>query len=602
MHELDIMLKLQLDGNHDEAKIISDKLESLGPDSILDSKGNNSIDIWYRHRFNRGWFLLRDGDFQAGYQYLEAGRHIGVYGSPPLTNKKPIYNPNTDNLENTTVVLRLEGGLGDQIMYVRFAKSIKNLKVSRVIVTCDESLVSILSRVDGVDAVVANNIVIEEDYDYWIPGFSAGWLTGTTYDSLSGEPYLSVDSAYKNKWRSIVNSDKPKIGLKWFGNKEFEHQQFRRFPLAFMNNLDKYSEINLYSLQMPEESPQINGINIISDKFDSWEDTLAAIDCLDLVITSCTSIAHAAAALGKQTWVLVPALPYYPWVYDCPDSTTSPYYSSVKLFRQTSLNSWNSAWQTLYTSFENLFNLTIIEQPNEDIKMRNLNPLMNSYDIKVDCAYIITISGNETSEQYSKRCQQSCESVGMQYKVWEAFDGTKQNTIKVPSHSIDQHFFKALKISNHYITRTEIAATLSHISLWLECARLDKPIVILEHDAIMLRKFSTLQSYNSVVYLGGTEWYKDSWPELPIPPFGSDGPNHRFILRAHAYAIDPPIARNLLAHVLKYGVSGAPDYLMRADLFNITHQGLYAYDDSNKTTISNRNILIPSVRNDDLSI
>jgi hypothetical protein len=235
-----------------------------------------------------------------------------------------------------------------------------------------------------------------------------------------------------------------------------------------------------------------------------------------------------------------------------------------------------------------------------------MNSLFYKYDLKVEHAYIITIKGHEKSEQYSKRCQESCEKVGMKYKVWEAFDGTKPGNIKTPPHLEHESFYKILKISNHYITRTEVAATLSHLSLWFECARIDKPIVILEHDAIMLRKFEEIESLNSLVYMGGTEWYKQGWKQFSVPPHGTDGPNNYFILRAHAYAIDPYMAKNLLAYKLKYGISGAPDYLMRADLFNITHQGLYAYDDSlessRNTSITNRDMLIPTMRNDKLEI
>jgi hypothetical protein len=101
-----------------------------------------------------------------------------------------------------------------------------------------------------------------------------------------------------------------------------------------------------------------------------------------------------------------------------------------------------------------------------------------------------------------------------------------------------------------------------------------------------------MHSLNAIVYLGGEEWVKKNWPITYVPPMGSDGINYRFICRAHAYAIDPPMAKNLLAYVLKNGIYGAPDYMMRFDLFNITHQGCYAYDEyfnRNDTTIKYRN-------------
>ena len=63
-----------------------------------------------------------------------------------------------------------------------------------------------------------------------------------------------------------------------------------------------------------------------------------------------------------------------------------------------------------------------------------------------------------------------------------------------------------IKITDHYLTRGEVACALSHISLWAHCVKIDQPIVILEHDAVMVKAFTQHQSYNSIVYLGGSEW------------------------------------------------------------------------------------------------
>jgi GR25 family glycosyltransferase involved in LPS biosynthesis len=128
------------------------------------------------------------------------------------------------------------------------------------------------------------------------------------------------------------------------------------------------------------------------------------------------------------------------------------------------------------------------------------------------------------------------------------------------------------------MTRGEVACALSHISLWVHCAKIDKPIVILEHDAIMCKKFEKMDNYNTIVWLGGNEWTELNWPIRPVPPHASEGPNWHFICRAHAYAIDPTMAKNLLSHIIKFGIHAPLDIMMRCDLFNVSHQGLYAYD------------------------
>lgn len=234
--------------------------------------------------------------------------------------------------------------------------------------------------------------------------------------------------------------------------------------------------------------------------------------------------------------------------------------------------------------------------------MTNLN-LFYNYTTQVDRAYIITIPGHKTSESLSSRAQASCQQISMPYQVWDAFDGTG-NDITVPSQCAQSDFFSILKISDHYLTRGEVACALSHISLWHHCARIDKPVVILEHDAIMVRKFEYHESYNSIVYLGGREWVTQGWPMYDIPPHASEGPNYHFICRAHAYSIDPAMAKNLLAHVIKMGICAPIDIMLRADLFHITHNGLYAYDDPvQETTILARPAQGRSTtRNDDLKV
>lgn len=238
-----------------------------------------------------------------------------------------------------------------------------------------------------------------------------------------------------------------------------------------------------------------------------------------------------------------------------------------------------------------------------DLTQHHLN-LFYSYNLNIENAYIITIKGHSKSERLSGRCQESCKKVGMPYKVWDAFDGTSEK-IKVPEHSVGDSLTRIIKVTDHYLTRGEVACALSHISLWRHCAYIDRPIIILEHDAIMVEKMLTFEAFNSIIYLGGSEWVKDKWPMCSIPPHASEGPNYHFICRAHAYAIDPPMAKNLLSHVIKNGISAPLDIIIRADLFNVTHRGLYAYDENfdsiTDTTIKARPPAgRTTARNDDL--
>jgi hypothetical protein len=375
MHDIDLMLQLQLEGKNKEARAISDKLDHQGPDGILDATGKNTQDIWLRHSFNRGWFILQEGDYQKGSQLLENGRFINVYGNPPLYTKAPIFNPDEHDIKGKSIIVSLEGGYGDEIIHARFATSYKKMGAEKVYIASSPELVSLFSRIEGVDGVILRNQAHTVNHDFWVPGFSSGWVAGHTFDDFPNEPYLKAKPDSVQVWKTVVSSEKPKVGIRWAGNPKFEHQQFRRFPPNFILNLSKYSdEMKLYSLQRDHNIVELpNNIIDLQHLLISWEDTAAAIENLDLVITSCTSVAHLAASMGKETWVIVPILPYHTWTHNSPDSTTTPYYKNVKLFRQKTPGKWDETFQEIYTALEEKFGLTHIDMPSEDREPKKLN-------------------------------------------------------------------------------------------------------------------------------------------------------------------------------------------------------------------------------------
>ncbi|MFZ4059034.1 MAG: methyltransferase domain-containing protein [Ferruginibacter sp.] len=374
MHEIDMMLKLQLEGEHEEARKLSDKLEEIGPDEILDGEGKNTSDIWLRHSFNRGWFLIQDGDYQAGCQRLESGRYLNVYGSPPLHTEAPIFNPGKDDITGKSIIVSLEGGYGDEIIHARFATSYKKLGAAKVYIACAPELVSVFERIEGVDGVILRDASNTVAHDFWVPGFSAGWVAGHTFEDFPNEPYLKALPESVEIWKGFIKSDKIKVGIRWAGNPKFEHQQFRKFPEEFITNLSKYKELEIYSLQRDHNLVQLpEGVTDLQHFLLSWEDTMAAIENLDIVITSCTSIAHLAAAMGKETWVLTPILPYHTWTPGNPDTDTTPYYKCTKIFRQKTARKWNDTFQKMYAALEEKFELEHIDLPDEDKTFKKLN-------------------------------------------------------------------------------------------------------------------------------------------------------------------------------------------------------------------------------------
>lgn len=280
-----------------------------------------------RAAYNRGLYTLMDGDLQGGMELLNRGRMDNVFGDRLPSTPAPIW----DGESKGTVFLRLEGGLGDQIQQVMFAKHIAKI-CGKVIVGCTPELVNLLKDVDGVTAIAVNNAISAVYHDYWVPGMSAVCTLGWSYSDVKGEAYIQKPKFYK--------AEKIRIGLRWQGNPVFEHDHNKYFPAELMFNAVQRDDIEFISLQRDEGSQHCPEW-VKQVKLDQWTDTQEAIASCDLVISSCTSVAHLSGAMGVPTWVVTPILPYFLWAI--PGEKT-PWYDSVRLFRQTKFENWTEVF------------------------------------------------------------------------------------------------------------------------------------------------------------------------------------------------------------------------------------------------------------------
>ena len=221
----------------------------------------------------------------------------------------------------------------------------------------------------------------------------------------------------------------------------------------------------------------------------------------------------------------------------------------------------------------------------------------NQHEMNIEGTYIISIQGNKVSEQLTQQCLDSCEKVGQpNVNVFPAFDATgskvkvqqhdlglpvgELGSIKVPEFLQGQAFLNFLRLKRCDLLMTQIACFLSPYSLWCMCLDKDRPIVILEHDAVMVKPFLRHNYLNNIVYLGGSEQARGSLRDTDtIPPHASDQQGlDRFICRAHAYSIDPIMAKNLVSYAIHHGIITTADAMMRYDMFGIVQNGVYAYD------------------------
>lgn len=299
-----------------------------------------------RLAFGRTWLKLHDGDLQGGLEHIEAGRACGTLGDPDIAKlSQPKWDGKAE-LRAKTVLLYGEGGQGDQMMGLRSAQALK-ARGAAVVVACTSSLMSLFRRAPGVDLVVQTEAAGGVAYDYWVPMMSSFRLCGATWETLWPGVYLTAQDRY-GLWERIIpqRPGELRVGIRFSGNPEFEHEQLRWFPPELLLRAVDVAGVQLYSLQKELPSVALPSSTVdLEPLLGDWEQTAAAIDRLDLVITSCTSIAHLAAAMGKPTWVVVPAMPYYPWARP---GSRSDWYPTVTLFRQECYGEWQKPFDTIH--------------------------------------------------------------------------------------------------------------------------------------------------------------------------------------------------------------------------------------------------------------
>lgn len=312
--------------------------------SKLDNKDKKVLE------FNKGWHTIRKGNFKEGMRLLNIGREIKVWGNN--SRKHPC--PKWDGVARPgkTILLGGEAGIGDEIISIRFAKKLHEMGMTVIASTVHKNK-SLFERIPYISRVLTDKeLDTFKEYDYWVASMDIIQVMGIDIDEVEAEPYLTADPKYVDKWSKIIpNTGKQRIGVRWAGNKLYELELYRTLPFDKLNNLTKYNA-DFYSLQKDagvEDLTPGTSIVPLHDKLDSMEDLLGAIANLDLVITSCTSIAHIAGAMGKKTWVCTPLLCYWIWTIQ---KDKSPWYKDVTLYRQKEWNNWDLAFKKLELDLE----------------------------------------------------------------------------------------------------------------------------------------------------------------------------------------------------------------------------------------------------------
>jgi tetratricopeptide (TPR) repeat protein len=291
---------------------------------------------------NLAFLLLRQGDWSIGWKEYEWRRKVKNFPSPRRNFPQPQWDGS--DLKDRNLFIHCEQGFGDALQFVRYIPMIGQ-SGARVVVECLPELERLLRGNSGGWQVVALGQTLP-DFDVYCPMLSLPLALAATQETIPAAiPYLHADATIRSKWQDRLERESHgfKVGIAWAGSKTHKNDRNRSIALSTMAPLGRVNGIRFFSLQKSQDTRRGDvaptGFEPIdwTDELTDFADTAAMIANLDLVISVDTSVAHLAGAMGKPVWVMLPFASDWRWFIDREDS---PWYPTMRLFRQTVWGSW----------------------------------------------------------------------------------------------------------------------------------------------------------------------------------------------------------------------------------------------------------------------
>jgi tetratricopeptide (TPR) repeat protein len=298
-------------------------------DDIRARRLNNATTDW-----NLALLKMLLGDFEAGWAGREARWSISD-GAPYPTFSQPMWL-GQESIAGKTILVHVDEGLGDTIQFVRYVPDVA-ARGARVILAVERPLLPLLSGFPGVSQCLAFSDPLPA-FDMHCPIGSLPLIFKTRLETIpAATSYLPPPRPERvQAWNARLGPhDRLRVGLVWSGSRTHRNDHNRSTSLKTMSGILDVDAV-FVSLQKDvrdNDKAELKNSNIIdwTDELTDFADTAALATCLDLVITVDTSVAHLAGALARPTWILLPWTPDYRWLLDRDDS---PWYPSVRLFRQ----------------------------------------------------------------------------------------------------------------------------------------------------------------------------------------------------------------------------------------------------------------------------
>ena len=284
--------------------------------------------------WNLSLLHMLHGNFEAGWLGREARWKVYSVVYPKVS--EPLWL-GEGSVEGKTILVCADEGLGDSIQFARYVPMLA-ARGARVILAVNDALHPLLSALPGVAQIFPKSASGVPAFDMHCPMSSLPLAFGTRLDTIPSDiSYLPAPAASRvQAWEDRLGPrNRLRVGLVWSGNPNHGNDHNRSIPLRTLSRILDV-DATFVSLQKdvrPDDKPAPDQpIVDLTAHLTDFGETAALIGCLDLVITVDTSVAHLAGALGCPTWILLPYMPDYRWLLDRDDS---PWYPTVRLFRQT---------------------------------------------------------------------------------------------------------------------------------------------------------------------------------------------------------------------------------------------------------------------------
>lgn len=307
-------------------------------------------------QLNRGFCHLLMGDFANGLPLLEWRKRM----PQPMEARnysQPLWTGAQD-IKGKILFAYIEQGLGDAIQYYRYV-ALAQARGARVILSVPDHLIALLRGAAWQVEMIGWGQV-PPHFDFHIPLASIALAVGMRIETIPvADHYLSAEPERVARWKERLGDQGFRIAIAWQGNQLIMGSEGKAFPVSALKGVSQLDGVRLIALQKNAGSEELDrlpaGMTVERYEFDegpdAFLDTAAIMKHCDLVITADTAPAHLAGALGVPCWVALKYVPDWRWFLDRADS---PWYPSLRLFRQAAPNDWASVFIAMETELRPL--------------------------------------------------------------------------------------------------------------------------------------------------------------------------------------------------------------------------------------------------------